>query len=533
MFLGRYNRLLFILIIFFFINNAYAQRIKPNRWYISADGGVSVFFGDVKRYDYIPDVEESPTEIKPMFSGSVGKEISKVFGIRSQVVYGGLSGHKKSADYNFSSKLIGAHLMADINLVYLLTNTRFGNSRLNVLASIGGGYMQWNSTLYHDTPQKNGDDIMAASYDGSLSFPGSLSIEYMLNKNLSINAQGMLYVVSSDEVDAKPGGIKLDMVNYNSLGLVFKIKSKRKAKRSKINYALDPELYEPQPKDDQEEIAVQEEKLQPPVATKPVEEKNQMPKTDESVAQNDVGKDEFPIDHELEKEAIKKETWTPINKDAWPDIVFSVQILASKAQYDPKDLMEKYNIKQNIYEKEDTDSLHKYVVGKYNKLWRAKETRNIIRSQVGIDGAFIVVYRNNKRISLEEAMNYAARKQTVMAKPEVVQPADEAAETIYPLVSLIDNIPADGTYIGVQILSMKSKEYPIGVFNGIYNIEKPLMVKYKDPWYKIIVYDFDELSEAYDYQQQVRGKGFIDAFVLVFKDGKRISLKRYKESGGK
>lgn len=529
--LGRTYRLLLILVLMLILNSSYAQRIKPNRWYFAADGGLSVFFGDVKRYDYVPDIAESPSEIKPMFSGSFGKEISKVFSVRSQFLYGGLSGHKKSADYNFSSLLLGAHVMADINLVYLFTNTRFGNSRINVLASVGGGYMQWNSTLYYDTPLKDGTDIMNTSNDGSLSFPGSLSLEYLINKNLSINAQGMLYVIASDEVDAKPGGIKLDMVNYNSLGVIYKIKSKHKAKRSKINYALDPELYEPKPSDipeKKEEVVQQENELN---------QQEELPKKvvseEKEIADQQVGEPEFPINHDLEKEAIKKETWTSPSEEAWPDISFSVQILASKAQHEMDELKERYDIAEKIYEKkDDKDDLYKYVVGKYDKLWRAKETRNIMRSQSGIEGAFIVVYRNNERISLEEAMNYAARKQTVIAKSELIQTTSDAAEVIYPLVSLVDNIPQEGIYIGVQILSMKSKEYPMGVFKGIYNIDNPLMVKYKDPWYKVIVYGFDNLSEAYDYQKQVRDKGFIDAFVLIFKDGKRISIKKYKEDGG-
>jgi len=533
--LGQYYRFLFIIILLIIVNSSYGQRIKPNRWYIVADGGISVFFGDVKRYDYVPDIEESPSEIKPMFSGGFGKEISKVFGVRSQFLYGGLSGHKKSAHYNFSSFLLGAHVMADINLVYLFTDTRYGNSRFNVIASIGGGYMQWNSTLYYDSPLKDGTDIMNTSNSGSLSFPGSLSVEYLINKSLSVSAQGMLYVISSDEVDAKPGGIKLDMVNYNGIGLIYKIKSKHKAKRRKINYSLDSELYEPR----QEDISGKKEEIVQHAEQDAEKLEDKLDnittlKNDKAVSEEKIGQAEFPIDHKLEKEAIEKEIWTPMSKDAWPDIVFSVQILASKMQHDSKELQKIYKISEKVYEKKDgKDGLYKYVVGNYHKLWKAKESRNIMRSQVGIEGAFIVVYRNNERISLEEAMNYAARKQTVLAESEAIQTENESAGVVYPLVSLVDNIPTKGTYLGVQILSMKSKEYPMRVFKGIYNITNPIMVNYKDPWYKVIVYGFENLNEAYDYQQEVREKGFIDAFVLIFKDGKRISLKRYKEQGGK
>lgn len=520
--LGHFYRLLIFLMFILISNSLLAQRLQPNRWYIAADGGVSVFFGDVKRYEYVPDIN-SPSEIQPMFSGSVGKEISKVFSLRGQFLYGGLSGHKKSAHYNFSSFLLGAHLMTDINLVYLMTNARFGKSRLNVLASLGGGYMQWNTTLYYDTPQKDGTDIMNKSNDGDFSFPGALSVEYLLSKSISINAQGMLYVIASDEVDAKPGGIKLDLVNYYGFGLTYKINSKRKAKRKEINYRLDASLYEPLPSDDP--ILVNEEKQKETVIST---EKADNDSEDSQIVLNQEAI-EYPIDHELEKAAIEKELWTPRDEEAWPDIVFSVQVLASKAYKEPKDIQDKLGIEQRIYVKEGSDGLYKYLVGKYDKLWRAKESRNIMRSKESIEGAFIVVYRNNERISLEEAMNYTARKQLVIAQPEEVNNSDKNAEKVYPLVSLVDNIPQEGTYIGVQILSMKSKNYPMGVFKGIYNIDRPIMIKYQDPWYKLIVYKFSTLNEAYDYQQKLRNKGFIDAFVLIFKDGRRISMKKYKE----
>ncbi len=522
----RFYRLIVFISVIFLAESAFSQRIQPNRWYLTADGGISVFIGDVKRYNYVPDVK-SPSELKPMFSASVGKEISRVFNVRGQFLFGGLSGHKKSANYNFSSSLFGAHALADVNLVYLLTNARYGKNRLNIWASLGGGYMHWNTTLYYDAPLNDGTDIMATSNNGNLSFPGALSFEYMLNNSLSINAQGMLYVIASDEVDAKTGGFKLDMVNYYGLGVTYKINSGRKSGKTSIDYSLDPTIYEPKPEEKVEFANVEQEEI------KQTEEAIEA-KTDNTGIPNNIQiepsetEEDFPIDHELEEAAIEKELWTPRDVEAWPDIAFSVQILASKKRHNPAELQEKFNISNPIYEKVDKDSLYKYMVGKYDKLWRARETRNMVRSQNGIDGAFIVVYRDDQRISLEEAMNYTARDQLDIAKPETVN----TTEAVFPLMSLVDNIPKKGVYIGVQILSVKSKEYPMGVFKGIYNIDKPIMVKYQDPWYKLIVYKFGSLQEANDYEQKLRSKGFIDTEVIIFKDGQLISIEKYKELKG-
>ena len=513
------NYLLLLIGIFILIaNQTQAQRVQPNRWFLSADGGISVFFGDVKRYEYIPDYE-SPSEIQPMFSGSLGKEISPVFSLRAQVLYGELSGHKKSARYNFTSTLLGGHVMTDINLIYLFTGARFGSTRLHVITSLGAGYMTWDSELCYDTPLKDGEEIMAQSFSGDLSFPGSLSFEYVLSKNLSVNAQGMLYVIASDEVDAKVGGIKIDMVNYNSLGLVYKISApKRKAKRSKIKYALDPALYEPKKEEQAQEELVEESPGQDVIK----ETQQILPEEKEAIVIEEPKENQ--IDHTLEKKAINKEAWTPSTEEAWPDMEFSVQILATKTPQKIDKLQNQYKIAEKISEKYDGE-WYRYNVGQYDKLWKAKETRNILRSDVGIEGAFIVVYKNQQKISLAQALNESAREPVKIAKEEQIQ--EENAPTVYPLVKLSNSIPSEGYFVGIQVLALKSDFYPMGVFKGVYDISNPIIVYEHMPWNKIIIGGFDSYEEAENYQKIARSKGFIDAFIVIFKDGKRISLKRY------
>ncbi|NOR87507.1 MAG: hypothetical protein GQ527_07860, partial [Bacteroidales bacterium] len=374
----------------------------------------------------------------------------------------------------------------------------------------------------------DGTNLLAESKEGAFSIPASVSFEYAINRNFSVGVEGMLYVITSDEVDAKPGGIALDMINYNSIGISYKFKSKRKARKSKIKYSLDPELYKakPSPVEKEEVVVVQEEVI--------VEEPLVTPKDNDALAVQEHKEDakKFPINHELEKEAIQKETWASNTNNPWPEIKFSVQILASGTNTDTKELQEKLGIAEPISVKYDGE-WYRYAAGSYHKMWQAKELRNKLRSITAIKDAFIVVYRNDERISLEEALNYAARKQTLlsddMEEDLIIVDQNHAAEKVYPLVKLVDNIPQEGIVIGVQVLSIRNDHYPLGVFKGIYGIDHAILVHQKLPWNKLIASGFTSYQEAIDYQYIARDKGFIDAFVVAFKDGRRISISTLKE----
>ena len=500
----KYSAIL-IALFFLIVVESEAQKIKPNRRFISAEGGVTIFYGDIKRYDYIPD-HQSPSEIQPIGSLNIGKEISPVFSLRSQFLYGGLSGHKNSAHMNFKSVLMGAHLITDINLVHLFTKTRFGDNRLNIYASLGAGYIYWNSELYNDIVPVAGTSLIASSKTGALSIPGSLTIEYLFNKNFSMNIQGMLYVVTSDLVDVKEGGIKTDMINYNSMGFVYKFKSKSR-KNTYIKYELDPSVYEPK-------AVVEQENKKPdePVVIIP-----------NKVVVDTVKKadDNMAINHKLEQEALTKENWVPQTEEAWPETVFTVQIMASKTKGSVDKIKRDFGITENITERFE-GSWYKYSVGSYDKLWKAKEMRNKLRSTSKLSDAFIVIYRNEDKISLEDAMNYAVAEQMEASGTPVEQ--KQKVEKVYPPEDLSRNIPGTGNLIGVQILSLKNSQYPLGVLKGMYDISNPVYVDLDGPWYKIIVGGFNSVEEARAYSLELRAKGFMDAFVVTYKSGTRVSV---------
>jgi len=502
------------------LNNVYAQKVEPNRWFVKADGGFSVFFGDIKRYDIIPDFE-SPSEIQPMFGLSVGKELSKIFSVHGQFIYGQLSGHKKKSHMNFKSTVMGGHALVDINLMYLFQRARFGDLKVNAYASVGAGYLTWDSELFSDTPAADGTDLLASNKDGAFSIPLSLNLEYMFTKSLSMNLEGALYVVTSDFVDAKEGGFSLDMVNYNSLGITYRFGSKKKkTKHTKVKYTLDPDLYEAEV--DTPEEVTKEEVLSEEAATETQEveivEAEPIQEKDDNVVQDGE------IDHAMEAKMIEKEKWN--NNQPWGEILFSVQIYANKVPMDKDKISRDLKLSETVYEHYDGD-WYRYSVGQYDKMWKAKELRNKMRSVVGVKDAFVVVYKGDNRITLEEALNYAFKVQ----KSNIAVSNDEQSkvEKVYESVALKTTIPQSGLFYGVQILSIEHDHFPLGIFDDLYGIEKPIVIKQKSTWYMIIASGFDSYQDAVDYQPIARNKGFIDAFVVAYKDGKKISLEHLKE----
>jgi len=580
------KNIFFLFLLIAFTEQIFAQRVDPNRWIIQADGGITVFFGDVKRYNIIPDLE-SPSEVQPMFSLSVGKEISKIFSLRGQFLFGKLSGHKKTAKYHFKSDIMGANLLTDINLYYLFTGDRFALNRFNIYASIGVGYTSWDTKLYNDYPQPWGTDVASTNTKSAFSIPASLSMEYVFNKNFAVNAEGLLSITNSDEVDAVAGGTGFDSYVYANLGLVYKFSVKTKARKSRIKYALDPALYEPQPGDPQyvEAEVVAEEVMAEAEVTEVQEEEVQAEEVQENeltedrqadaprievaagvavaaaideeqesvvdttaiaeaveevvpleevvaveVAEADDFEDQKEINHELEDEAIQREVWVAKGEEAWPDIEFSVQVSASRVPLDAKKIQEDLGISETVYERND-HVWYRYSAGRYHKVWKAKEMRNILRSKHGVKDAFIVVYRNDKRISLVDALNFATSKQSI-EKPEVaVATVDDpvAVEQVYPVSRIRKSIPGSGIMIGVQILAITNDEYPLDIFPGIYDIEKSIYFDKKKPWYRFIVGTFATYKEAEEFLPSARKNGFADAFIVAYKDGKKITIKQLKE----
>lgn len=230
------NIIVILAILMGMVSHAYAQKrgasYNPKTWYIGAEGGANIFFGDIKYWDYIPNLEYNEVT----FGGGLlfGKQLSPLFSIKGNIHYSELSGTKRTPSLLRTFKTIkqDASLSIQMNL-FQLFNSRPRLERLSMWGELGIGAMRWQSLLYNTN---TGDTIAnlfwnTKEYETAIMIPMGLNIKYYLNKNISLDLYSGLRFVNSDLLDAKEGGIQFDYYWYSGLAINYHIgfNTKRKA----------------------------------------------------------------------------------------------------------------------------------------------------------------------------------------------------------------------------------------------------------------------------------------------------------------
>jgi hypothetical protein len=229
--------------------------------------------------------------------------------------------------------------------------------------------------------------------------------------------------------------------------------------------------------------------------------------------------------------------------------VFSQEVLASKL----------YSMKPLYSEKAPNGSI-RYYTGTYTSIERAGEAKGMV-VDIGIKDAFVTAYYNGKRVSMEEAQKYEAQGATFPKGPEVdklpsfkavnkpavpprnpnvaaqQQPADNGTkEQLNSATSQNNPLPSGpGIVYKVQIGAFY-EEVPLDMANKFLKIAKKGIANYKDNSGLTIytVGDSKTYEEANTLKAQVIAEAELaDAFVVAYKDGKKISIEEAKESKNK
>ncbi len=72
-------------------------------------------------------------------------------------------------------------------------------------------------------------------------------------------------------------------------------------------------------------------------------------------------------------------------------------------------LAKKFNLSANI-RSEMKDGFHKFLIGSHNEYIQARDQREVIKTNNGINGAFVVAYNNGQRITVQEALTISSQK---------------------------------------------------------------------------------------------------------------------------
>jgi hypothetical protein len=368
----------FILFALLISNNIKAQ--NKSFWELNYNIGTSVFLGDIKQNQWLPANDEWRLGTGVQF----GKQISYVFGIRGQLLYGQMAGKRTQWNRYFQSEYFETNVNATVSL-----NNLFGTKRSDRLFNIyligGIGVTQYNTSVYELGTNKfitrvgkggvngNGTGFGGRTLEGILT--AGMGIDFRINDNIHINFESVHRGMNSDAFDAWEKGFPYDIYNYTSIGVSWRIvMQNRKQKVETINQARPQEIkqvfinHEETVPDTIEQVVIRYVKYVEPEETAEIKESFQ-PKKSETI---------LPEQHEVE---------------------FRVQILAKlNTSVSINYLSKKYGIPADQIQEGRHALYFTYSVGSFASYEKAQEKRDLIRTKYGISDAFVTAYYKGIRL---------------------------------------------------------------------------------------------------------------------------------------
>ncbi len=206
----------------------------------------------------------------------------------------------------------------------------------------------------------------------------------------------------------------------------------------------------------------------------------------------------------FEERLLEAEYRSGLYESRWPGVEFTIQIAASKSISDPEVIKRKFDISSDV-EVVKGGEWYRFTVGHYIKYWKAREYRNILISRNGIDDAFIIAYKEGKKIMFTD----------LLAMVETT-PDSNTGTTVRPAVSRA---------FSVQILATKDGNVSESTIREKYDVDEDIFKEYNpsDGLYRYSIGDFSSYIEAAKVRNRIRASGIRDAFVVGFKDGKRVA----------
>ncbi len=387
----------FLLGIFVPETNAQYVRSDFNKYfYIGASGGPNLFIGDVKQYRLYP-VTNNKNEWSFGFAGTLGYQISPVFGLRGQALYGKLSGTKRDDNLHFNAEVLEGNLCMTFNFNEMFNNNpdRF----LNVHGFAGLGVANYktrlenlnNGSIIHERGYEDGGGFVGTKYIGTL--PAGLIFDFKLARTLKLNMEFSLHAVNTDYLDNKKHNFAYDMYSYNAIGLTFQFKDK-KTKAAPVQQQRQPQFTKKEePKQETKQQSEETKDYQELIQPKKVEQQTRQEQTQQQQTKEEPEK----VLEEVVEEVVEEDI---VNyRESAPAFYYSIQIIAKqKGELNIPMFRNKYSFQREI-----THHYHEgyniYTTGQFNSYNEARAVRDQIRGQNGISDAFVVAFKNGVRLN--------------------------------------------------------------------------------------------------------------------------------------
>jgi len=387
------KKLFGLIVLFFLISTTVTaqsyNKANSNRsyWQININGGTSLFFGDIKQYRIWP---VSNYENEWRFAGGVQlvKQISPVFGIRGQGLYGKVAGTRRDWNRYFESNYIEFNLNTTVSIRNIIRKYR-PNQFWDIYAIIGVGFTNYNTEVYDLTTKKvvqrvghgSGKSFGGRTLQGIMA--GGLGVDLRLNDNWNLNFESANRIMNSDDMDGRVSGFIYDVYNYTSLGISYKLGSSKKVKKPEEYKYFDtkdnitPAEYDYSTEQPLEPPEVDALTITPVIVDMPV-----APPVEESIIK------EEPVEVVIVEDVVA------------PEFEYRVQI---RAKYDKEisiqHLSNTYNIPVGDIQENIHNGFYIYTVGSFATYEQAREKRNNLRSYNGINDAFVVAFKNGNRLN--------------------------------------------------------------------------------------------------------------------------------------
>ncbi|MBC8320295.1 MAG: hypothetical protein H8E34_06215 [Bacteroidetes bacterium] len=357
-------------------------------WHIDANGGTSVFFGDIKQNQIIP---VSTNENEWRFGGGVqlGRQISPVFGLRGQGIYGQLSGTRREWNRYFESNYFEFNLNTSVSIRNIITKYR-AKQIWDVYAIIGIGITNYNTEVMDLTTKQV---VQQVGYGSGKSFAGRTlqsiltgggGINIRLADNWALNLETVNRVMNSDEMDGRISGKYYDAYNYTSLGISYKFGRSEKSKKSDDYSFFNPKETDKTVKHTDFDYN-KDKPVEPPKFDVPVKESPPVEK--ETIKQEPI-------------EIVVVEEQHEVIETIMPEFEYRVQIRAKYGnEISIQHLSNTYNIPAWEIKENTHNGFFIYTVGSFATYEQAREKRNQLRSYNGVSDAFVVAFSNGQRLN--------------------------------------------------------------------------------------------------------------------------------------
>jgi len=486
------NRLVIALVILLFSLHTYSQETEEKKgfwsgWSINVNAGPNLAYTDIDNYRFWR-VTNNNNEWRLGYGIILQKKVHPLIQVRGQIMNGKLSGTKRKYKYWFEADILETSLSATLDLVGLFWGSKV---RLVTFYGMGGiGFAQWKTDLMtyktNEPLGGNGHNTGSGLWGRTMEpvIPFGLGLDFNLGYHWNINVEGSLRFVNSDVLDGKEGGFKYDFYSYNFVGITYKFKKRRPK----------------EPTMPPEDLIAEEEpqEFKRPVPDKTPQEKRVI-----------VDKEQQNLLKLLQEKMLEEDAKAGMYESPWQGVEFTVQVAAARTAIDPSVFQKNLNISGTIT-RTHNEGWYYYSIGKYIKYWRAREYRNILLTRNNAKGAFVVAYKDGKRILLSELIHHNIDERSGEQVAKKQRPISKKSYSVQVMAT------HDGNVSPVAIREM-------------YDIDLDVYQEFADGWFRYIVGNFMNYSQASKLRNKLRLQGLREAFIVGYRDGKRVPIESLKD----